>query len=432
MMVPHDKFIGRILQVPRIQRIQRILALSLSATLGLASLPAAAARHVPPARAAAAPAKTAERPDPDLMLIEVYKDLAANHLAAAQSRADALVSAYPNFRLGHLIRGDLLLMHNRPVTTFGAVGTTVPASVEQLKNLREEAVARLKSLRERPNPELVPRAVLQLRDDQRHVLVVDAKRSRLYVYENLKGRPKFVTDYYISQGKLGVNKIREGDQKTPIGIYYITSRVAAARLPDFYGAGALPISYPNEWDRINGRSGSGIWLHGTPSDTYSRPPLSSDGCVVLTNPDLNKLYGSIEIGRTPIVISDQVEFVNPAKWDAERGIARRLVESWKHDVESLDSARVKSHYSRSFRTEHSDSLDVWLEKQKQWLGSVPRLALTLRDLSLFFYPGQSNMMVATFTQDAQIGKARHSVRKRQYWSREGAQWRIVAESTWQG
>ena len=122
------------------------------------------------------------------------------------------------------------------------------------------------------------------------MLVVDANRSRLYVYENQGGQLKLVTDYYISQGKLGINKIKAGDQKTPIGVYYITSRLPGARLPDFYGTGALPINYPNEWDKLNGRSGSGIWLHGTPSDSYSRPPLSSDGCVVLTNPDLNKLY----------------------------------------------------------------------------------------------------------------------------------------------
>lgn len=56
-----------------------------------------------------------------MLLIGVYKELAANNLRKAQSKADALVEAYPNFRLGHLIRGDLLLMHTRPVTTLGAV-----------------------------------------------------------------------------------------------------------------------------------------------------------------------------------------------------------------------------------------------------------------------------------------------------------------------
>ena len=52
-------------------------------------------------------------------------------------------------------------------------------------------------------------------------------------------------------------------------MYHFTSVLSKSELPDFYGAGALPINYPNEWDRLNGRTGHGIWLHGTPADTYA-------------------------------------------------------------------------------------------------------------------------------------------------------------------
>jgi len=368
-----------------------------------------------------------DRPDPDAMLIEVYKDLAANQLNKAQAKADALVEAYPNFHLAQLLRGDLLLMHTQAVNTFGAVNA---GAQDKLKNLREEAIARLRSLRERPDPNLVPRALLKLREDQKYALVVDAKRSRLYVYENRQGVPKFVTDYYVSQGKLGVDKFKEGDQKTPLGVYYITGRLSRERLPDFYGAGALPISYPNEWDKLHGRSGSGIWLHGTPSDSYSRPPLASDGCVVLTNPDLYKLSTSVEVGKTPVVISDQVQFVTRDKWEAERLAAARLVEGWRASLESLDANRLKENYSTRFKTERGENVDAWLSKQKQWMNGIRNLSIHLRDVSFFLYPGQDNLLVSTFTQEATIGKSRHSVRKRQYWAKEGAQWKIVAESVW--
>ena len=30
------------------------------------------------------------------------------------------------------------------------------------------------------------------------------------------------------------------------------------------GDGAFPLNYPNEWDRRLNKTGSGIWLHGTP------------------------------------------------------------------------------------------------------------------------------------------------------------------------
>lgn len=371
-----------------------------------------------PARIAAA------KPDPDTLLIEIYKDLSSNHLREAQIKADTLVEAYPNFRLGHLIRGDLLLMHTRAIKTFGAAKD---APADKIKDLREEAIARLNALRERPDPNLVPRSVLQLRNDQKHVLVVDTKRSRLYVYQNQGNQLKLLTNYYITQGKLGVNKLKEGDQKTPIGIYYITGRLSKARLPDFYGSGALPINYPNEWDKINGRNGSGIWLHGTSSDSFSRPPLASDGCVVLNNQDLQQLFSSVEIGKTPVVISEQVEFINKTKWDTERNLAAKLTESWRVATESMNTNRLLDSYSQQFRSENGDDLKTWFAKNQQLLAGTMGKAITLRDVSLFQYPGKSDMIVGTFTLDTQSGKSKKSLRKRQYWVKEGTQWRIVYE-----
>jgi murein L,D-transpeptidase YafK len=363
--------------------------------------------------------------DPEVLLAAIYKDLNASQLREAEAKVDQLLLEYPNFRLGHLIRADLLLMHTHEVATFGAV-TGVD---ERLKNLRDEAIVRLRSLQQRPDPDLVPRPVLQLRDDQKHVLIVDAKKSRLYVYENKGGQLKFITDFYVSQGKLGVNKLKAGDQKTPLGVYYITTRVAGARLPDFYGTGALPLNYPNEWDRLNGRSGSGIWLHGTPSDTYSRPPLSSDGCVVLTNLDLNRLSQYVDVDNTPVVISEQVDFVNKTKWHNDRKIAAQLVENWRLDTESMDSKRVMGNYAGQFRSERGESFPIWYGKQPQYSGSGKSLSIKLRDMTYFLYPGQEDMILATFTEDVLYGRSRSSLRKRQYWAKNGAQWKIVSESS---
>lgn len=384
----------------------------------VASIATAPAKRPPPGR----------KPDPEQLLVQVYKDLGANRLRQAQANADALVAAYPNFRLGQLIRGDLLMMHTHQVKGFGEGSG---ASDEALRNLREEAMVRLKSLRERPDPDLLPRAILQLRDDQKYALIVDAKRSRLYVYQHVAGGLKFLTDYYVSQGKLGVNKAREGDQKTPLGVYYITSRLPGARLPDFYGTGALPINYPNDWDRVNGRSGSGIWLHGTPSDSYSRPPLSSDGCVVLTNEDLNKLLRSIEIGKTPVVISENVEFVSKEKWDVERSAVNSVLESWREDAESANPVRIGSNYSPNFKSDRGEDLDTWLHRHVDFVTGGAGLSYKLRDVTSFRYPGSKNMMVITFTQQAMGRKGRtllSSVRKRQYWAHEGSRWKIVSES----
>ncbi|WP_230412023.1 L,D-transpeptidase family protein [Undibacterium hunanense] len=365
-------------------------------------------------------------PDPDGLLIDVYKSLAANNLQKAQSKIDALVEAYPHFQLAHLIQGDLLLMHTRPVASFGAGAAAQP---DKLKDLRDEAAARIRSYRERPDPNLVPRVILQLRDDQKQAIVVDAQKSRLYVYENNAGQPKLTGDFYISQGKFGINKLKEGDQKTPIGVYYITSRLAGSKLPSFYGPGALPLNYPNEWDKINGRNGSGIWLHGMPPESFSRPPMASDGCVVLTNPDFLKIAAMVDIGKTPVIISEHVEFVNRTKWLADRNFAIKLLEDWRQDMESVNANRILGNYSRNFKTMQGDNLNTWFPKQQQSWDNWHNPSIRLKDVTHFRYPGKDELIVSTFTQETSNGKSRSAIRKRQYWLKEAARWRIVYETT---
>jgi len=363
--------------------------------------------------------------NPEELLSDIYRELAENNLRAAQEKADALVEAYPNFRLGHLVRGDLLLMHTRAVTQLGAA---VPPGAEgKLADLRREAAVRMQAEPGRPSDALVPRALLQMRKDQKHALIVDAKHSRLYLYENQGDQLRLVSDFYVSQGKLGINKSREGDMRTPIGVYYITAHLPGIKLPDIYGKGALPLDYPNDFDKVNGRSGSGIWVHGTPPETFSRPPLSTDGCVVVSNDDLNTLTRMVEIGKTPILIGDQVEFVSKSVMERDLKLAASLVEGWRRDVENRDEVSLRAHYSSRFRSAADEDATTWLAKQ-QFLPGAKKISVTVSDPSYFRQPTHEEVIVSNFTQQIAVGKYHHAVRKKQYWAKEGQEWKIVAES----
>ena len=371
-------------------------------------------------------AAAVRKANPEELLADIYRELAENNLRAAQEKADALVEAYPTFRLGHLVRGDLLLMHTRPVAQLGAA---VPAGVADAKlaDLRREAAVRLQAEPARPAETLLPRALLQMRKDQKHALIVDAKHSRLYLYENRGDQIHLVSDFYVSQGKLGVNKSREGDMRTPIGVYYIVGRLPGIKLPDMYGKGALPLDYPNDWDKVNGRGGSGIWVHGTPPETFSRPPLSTDGCVVVSNDDLFTLTRTVEIGKTPILIGDQVEFVSKDVMARDLKLASSLVEGWRRDVENRDEASLRARYSKRFKTITDDDVDTWLAKQ-QFLPGAKKISVMVTDPSYFREPSHEDVIVSNFTQEIVVGKWRHAVRKKQYWVKEGQQWKIIAES----
>ncbi len=258
-----------------------------------------------PAKFSAAVPAAPMRDTAETLLKKTIDDIGRQQFDAALGHVDDLIRLQPNFRLAHLIKGDLLLAKVKPLSNLG--GAAGPA--ERLVDLRDEAIVRLRALKERPAADRVPRYLLQLRADQKYAIVVDTGRSRLYFYQNENGQPRLLTDYYVSSGKAGAQKMREGDMKTPVGVYHVTSSLPRAKLSDFYGAGAYPISYPNEWDRHRGRNGHGIWLHGTPSNTYSRPPRASDGCVVLSNADLEALVPDLQIGLTPVIISEGAEWV---------------------------------------------------------------------------------------------------------------------------
>ncbi|KAI5935472.1 Active breakpoint cluster region-related protein [Manis javanica] len=104
----------------------------------------------------------------------------------------------------------------------------------------------------------------------RHAIAIDASKSRLYLFAHEAGGLRLVGDFYVSVGKLGTDKWQEGDQRTPLGIYFVGRHIPGPRLPEFYGKGALTVNFPNDWDKAVGRSGSGIWLHGSPPDQFSR------------------------------------------------------------------------------------------------------------------------------------------------------------------
>lgn len=385
----------------------------------------------PPLGHTGSPARLAEivsDSGPEAQLLRIFNEIEANRLGDALQLTEALLRQHPNYRLAHLIRGDLLLARTRPIDSFGALSD---APADKIADLRAEAIVRLKAYRERPEDQFVPRYLLQMPPDQRFAVVVDTQRSRLYLYANDRdngGRPRFVADYYVTQGKLGADKYAEGDKKTPIGVYHVTANLPRQRLADLYGSGAFPISYPNEWDRRQGRGGSGIWLHGTPSDTFARPPRASDGCVVLTNQDLDTVAKNLQVGLTPVIISPSVEWLSLDDWARERAELNASIDAWRRDWESRDTKRYLKHYSPRFKTGALDFAAFAAQKTlvnagKEWI------KVSTDNLSVFRNPGKDEVVVVTFDQDYRSNNLNNRMKKRQYWQRENGKWKIIYEGS---
>ena len=360
---------------------------------------------------------------PEQALSGVLEAIEANQPDVAMQRVEALIAAHPNFRLAHLIRGDLLLARARPLETFGNVPKTVPR--EKIEDLRAEALLRMRAYRDRHNGERVPRYILQMNAEQKHALVVDSRRSRLYVFENVGGHAQYVADYYVTLGKNGVEKTREGDQKTPIGVYHVTANLPRQKLADFYGAGAYPINYPNAWDRRLGRNGHGIWLHGTPSDTYSRPPRASDGCIVLANTDLVSVGKSVQIGLTPVIIADEIQWTDAATLEADRKGLADSFEAWRAAWEKRDTERYLSFYAARFSSE-GQNLAAWSAHKRKVNAAKAWIKVGMSKVTMLQDP-RENFVVVGFEQDYRSSNLSNVMRKRQYWIKNDGRWRILYE-----
>jgi len=358
-------------------------------------------------------------------LIEIYQLVAKGQSRAALAKAENLVRDYPNFQLAQLVYGDLLATRTRPLLRMGDVPESMRiAAAPALNELHNESLLRLKALRERPPAGAIPTQFLALSARNKNAIAVDASRSRLYLFENRPTGLTLVADYYVSIGKSGLEKNAEGDSRTPLGIYFITSNLDPKTLKDFYGSGALPISYPNVLDNKRGKTGSGIWLHGTPPGQFSRAPLATDGCIVLANPDLNRVIRTVEIGTTPVVISQRLQWVEPSRVRSDGKPFEDVLTAWQNAKSSGNMNQVLSFYSPDFNS-HGKTLREWMPTLRSELDKVRGRAIELKDLSLLHWTDSADTMVVTFGEVTD--GTRNGPTKRQYWTRLGNHWKIFFE-----
>lgn len=359
-------------------------------------------------------------------LIGIYKLIGSGQHKDALEQAARLAREYPSFQLAHLVYGDLLSARARPVQTVGDVPEVPASAANTLSDLRLESARRIAALREPPPAGLVPSHFLALSQASRHAIAVDASKSRLYLFENSTSGLKLIGNYYISVGKAGTSKLVEGDQRTPLGVYYITSSLDPKSLKEFYGAGALPISYPNVLDSKRGKTGSGIWLHGTPPNQFSRAPQASDGCVVLANPDLQHIINTVAVRSTPVVIAAQLQWVNPQKNRAEAKPFEDALNGWRLAKSSGKTQQVLGYYTQDFSS-NGKTLSQWTPTLQAEIRKFQGRAIELKDVSFLRWTDSADTMVVTFGEVAKGVK--WGMTKRQYWIRENNQWKIFFEGT---
>ncbi len=123
-----------------------------------------------------------------------------------------------------------------------------------------------------------------------YLILVDKQKRRMWLYEKLPDRYFLVESFPVSVGRLMGDKKAEGDLRTPEGSYKVVKIKTDDELPSQYGPFAFVLNYPNEHDRKLGKTGSGIWIHGSGAN---RLTPDTKGCVELSNRNLLRLRNYI-------------------------------------------------------------------------------------------------------------------------------------------
>ena len=249
----------------------------------------------------------------EALFLETYRLQIEGNYTQALQVAQTMAQRFANFQLGQLIYADLMASMSGGVTDRESLLQNPEAS-QRLQQLKTEALQRTRHAGTHALNGTYPEPLRFLSPNVQQVVVVDAQKSRLYLLAQRNdgrgiGRLQVVFDAYVSIGNKGMGKWREGDTKTPTGVYFVQKHMTDFMLPDLYGSGALTLDYPNPLDKQQQRTGSGIWLHGSPSEQYARPPMATDGCVVLANDDMLELVKHGVRAGTPVLIVEQLKWL---------------------------------------------------------------------------------------------------------------------------
>lgn len=152
-------------------------------------------------------------------------------------------------------------------------------------------------------------------------LAVNKKNQELLILEQ-KSPLAVKEKLTCTTGERAGDKLVEGDLKTPEGVYFVRRRIASGLDYDLYGKLAWTLDYPNPVDRLKGKTGSGIWIHGR---GHEIKPYETKGCVALNNDAMTALDVKLAPGL-PVVIAGDVAY-SPQESGSSPDLAKK-VEEW--------------------------------------------------------------------------------------------------------
>lgn len=253
--------------------------------------------------------------------------------------------------------------------------------------------------------------------------LVDKSTRTLSVWRFQSNIPQLVAYYPSDMGREPGNKQFLGDLKTPEGIYFFQNRYDSKQLNfNEYGSLAFTTDYPNFFDILDAKTGSGIWLHAIPENKSLL--RGSRGCVVVRNEVIQKVSDFIMLRQTPFVIEERVQYVTPEERASNMIQLNAWLDGWRKSWENKDIDAYISHYGNEFKSLGMNR-SSWKQYKENLNSRYQSIQVRTTDPVMVIH---SNEAVIKFMQTYQSDKKADFGEKTLYLKKdEQGQFRIVGE-----
>lgn len=276
------------------------------------------------------------------------------------------------------------------------------------------------------------------------MLVANKANHLMYLlHQNENQDWKVVKEFEIAiGGGLTGPKVFAGDRRTPEGLYFILLKKDKSELSSIYGPLAYVLNYPNNIDVKAGRTGQGIWIHGTSGEAA---PVSTKGCLSLANKNIVELLSYLEDGKgTPVLIvndstlSDPVAAVDYKDVDNKRiqifstqnqllASVNTFLSEWVNAWETRDISLYQQFYSVEHFNSQGMNWGVWKEKKKQTFQAYNSIDVTVKNVKLSDWSDDS--IEVKFLQNYRSDQKYFENGKKLFLEKDSGKWKITREIT---
>lgn len=226
-----------------------------------------------------------------------------------------------------------------------------------------------------------------------NVLTCNKENSTLNLYRlDSQKKYKFQKEYGAFTGKLKGDKDREGDLKTPIGVYSLVKKLD--KVDSFYGPMAFVTSYPNTYDKYRGKGGHGIWIHGLP--TKQERDEFTKGCIAINNSNIECLDRNIDITKTVLIIDSK---------KVDQDISKKTLSSilsqlyrWRYSWKYNDINTYINFYDKKFVRSDGMNYERFKNYKSRVFQKIEKRIIIFTDINIIPYPDSENVYQITFNE----------------------------------